>query len=142
MSDEPTDSGDAHGLVRALLAPLRAPQRVAGNIETIASALLALQRDTHEHLVSVDERVGAVLALVNRLDRRVTELQKLERAVTEHTESVRHDMNTRLGLVEDEVRAMRGPIEQMSRDLATVVKLLPDPSDGPLARLRDTFTSS
>jgi chromosome segregation ATPase len=142
MTDHPPDSGDAHGLLRALLAPLRAPQRVAGNLEIIASALLSLQHDAHEHLASIDERVAALLAPLRRLDRRVTELEKLEQAVTEQTEAIRADINTRLVSVENEVRAMRAPIEQMSRDLADVVKLLPNPSDGPLARLRDTLTSS
>jgi chromosome segregation ATPase len=128
--------------MRSLLAPLRAPQRVAGNIETIASALLALQRDAHERLASLDEQVGTLLAPLTRLDRKVDELRKLERAVTEQTDTIRDDMNARLASVENEVRAMRAPIEQMSRDLATVVKLLPNPSDGPLARLRDTLSSS
>jgi hypothetical protein len=128
--------------MRGLLAPLRAPQRIVSNIETIASALLTLQRDTHEHLASVDERVGALLVPLTALNRKVTELQKLERSVTEQTDAIRDDINTRLVAVEEEVRAMRPPIDQMSRDLATVVRLLPDPNDGPLARLRDTFTSS
>jgi hypothetical protein len=44
--------------------------------------------------------------------------------------------------VEEEVRELRSPIEKMSRDLATMVELLPNPSDGPLARLKDTLTSS
>jgi chromosome segregation ATPase len=136
------DSGDAPGLIRALLTPLRAPRRVVGNIETIASALLSLQHDTQARLASVDERVGALLPVLNRVDRRVAELEKLEQAVTEQTEAIRDDINTRLAAVENEVRAMRAPIEQMSRDLATVVKLLPNPNDGPLARLRDTLTSS
>jgi len=30
----------------------------------------------------------------------------------------------------------------MARDLGTAVKLLPNPSDGPIARLKDTLTSS
>jgi peptidoglycan hydrolase CwlO-like protein len=142
MTDGTTESTKAHRLIQALLAPLRTPQRVVSNIDTIASALLALKHETQERLTSVDEHVGALLAPLSRLDRKVTELQKLERAVTEQTELIRDDINTRLLAVEAEVRAMRSPIEGMSHDLATVVKLLPNPSDGPLARLRDTFTSS
>jgi hypothetical protein len=117
-----------YGLTRALFAPLRTAQRVADNIETIASALLSLERDTHERLVSVDQKL--------------TELQKLERAVTDQTEAIREDLNTRLIALEEEVLTMRSPIEKMAIDLATVVKLLPNPSDGPLARLRDTLSSS
>jgi septal ring factor EnvC (AmiA/AmiB activator) len=142
MTDDPTESTAEHGLMRVLLAPLRTPQRVVGNIETIASTLLALSRDTHDRLASVDEQVGALLAPLTRLDQNVTDLQKLEQAVTEQTDAIRDDINTRLLAVEAEVQEMRAPIEGMSRDLATVVKLLPNPSDGPLARLRDTLTSS
>jgi predicted nucleic acid-binding Zn-ribbon protein len=142
MTDDPTESTEARGLMWALLTPLRTPQRVVGNIETIASALLALQRDTREHLASLDDRVGGLLAPLNRLDRRVTELQKLEEAMTEQTNAIREDLRARMLAVEEEVGGMRDPMERISRDLATVVKLLPNPSDGPIARLRDTFTSS
>lgn len=142
MTDDPSESTDARGLIRALLVPLRAPQRVVENLETIASVLLSLESNTHERLVSVDERLGALLAPLNRLDRKVAAVQQLEQAVTDQTEAIREDINTRLLAVEEEVRAMRVPIEGMSRDLATVVKLLPNPSDGPFARLRDTLSSS
>lgn len=37
---------------------------------------------------------------------------------------------------------MRAPMQQMSRDLTTIVKLLPQAGDGPLARLKDTLSSS
>ncbi len=149
MTDDRSENIESQSLMRALLAPLRAPQRVVGNIETIASALLGLQRDVQERLASVDERlssvdkrVGTLLAPLNRLDRRVAELHTIERAMTEQTDAIRKEMNTRMLAVEEEVRGMRSPIEKMSRDLAAVVELLPEPSDGPLARLRDTLTSS
>ncbi len=142
MTSDPTESAQPQGIVRALLAPLRAPQRVVGNIETIASVLLSLQHDTQARLASVDERVGALLTALNLLDRNVAELQRLEQTVTEQTDEIRQDLNARMLAVEQEVRGMRPPIERMSRDLATVVELLPDPRDGPLARLKDTFSSS
>jgi hypothetical protein len=142
MTDDPTQSAEARGLLRALIAPVRAPQRILGSIETIASTLLVLSRDAHDRLASVDEQVGALLALLSRIDRNVVELEQLEAAVTAQTDALRDDINTRLIAVEEEVHAMRAPIEGMSRDLATVVKLLPNPSGGPLARLRDTLTPS
>jgi hypothetical protein len=37
---------------------------------------------------------------------------------------------------------MRPALEQMSRDVQTIERLLPNPADGPIARLRDTLTSS
>ncbi len=45
-------------------------------------------------------------------------------------------------MIEQEVGALQPPIEQMSGDLAKVQQLLPEPTDGPLTRLKDTFTSS
>jgi len=142
MTDGSAENPQSPSLIRALLSPLRTPQRVVGNIETIATALLALQHDAHERLASLDDRVAALRAPLDRLDRRVAELQKLEQAVTEQTDAIRHELNARMLAVEQEVRGMRSPIERMARDLGTVVELLPDPSDGPLARLKDTFTSS
>ena len=142
MTDDPTQSAEAHGLIRALLAPVRAPQRILGSIETIASTLVVLSRDAHDRLASVDEQVGALLALLSRLDRNVLELAQLEEAVTAQMDVLREDINTRLLAVEEEVNSMRAPIEGMSRDLGIVVKLLPNPSGGPLARLRDTLTPS
>jgi hypothetical protein len=62
--------------------------------------------------------------------------------MTEQTNAIREDLRARMLAVEEEVGGMRDPMERISRDLATVVKLLPNPSDGPIARLRDTFTSS
>jgi len=138
MTDDPSGSPAPQILRRALLAPLR----VAENIETIASALLALQRDARERLASVDEAVSALGAPLERLDRRVAQLQELEQAVTEQTDAIRDDLNTRMLALEQEVRGMHEPIEQMARDLGTAVKLLPNPSDGPIARLKDTLTSS
>jgi hypothetical protein len=142
MTDDQTESPEAQGVMRALLAPLRTPQRVVDHIETIASALLSLSRDAHDRLASIDDQLGALLPPVGRIDRNVHELEKLEVAVTEQTDALRDDLTARLLAVEAEVRAMRAPIEGMSRDLATVVKLLPNPSGGPLARLRDTLTAS
>jgi chromosome segregation ATPase len=142
MTDEPSGRAGLHSLRRLLLLPVSAPQRVAGNIETIASVLIALQRDAQERLASLDKRVGALSVTLVRLDRRVAQLQELEQAVTEQTDAIRDDLNTRLLAVEEQIRDMQSPIDQMSRDLGTVVNLLPDPSDGPLARLKDTFTSS
>ena len=66
----------------------------------------------------------------------------LEATIEERMDGVREDLNTRLLAVEGEVRGIRPPIAQMARDVQRIVALLPDPSDGPLARLRDTLTPS
>jgi hypothetical protein len=137
------------GILGVLVAPLRVPQRIAADIATIASAVVALQRDAHDRLTSVDDRAGALVtgvdalrAPLGRVERKVAELASLEEAVTLRMDAVHHDLNTRMLAVEAEVHAMRRPIEQMSRDLTAAVALLPNPSDGPLARLRDTLTAN
>ncbi len=150
MAHDPAEHEETHGLLGALLAPLRASQRVVANIETIAAALLSLQGDARERLASVDERAGALVQAVaalraplERVDRKVTELSRLEQAITVRMDAIQDDLNMRVqAVVGEEVHAMRAPIEEMSRKLAEVVELLPDPNDGPLARLKDTLTAS
>jgi hypothetical protein len=142
-------SGGPHGILGVLVAPWRVPQRVVADIATIASTLLALQRDAHDRLASVDDRagelvtgVGALRAPLDRVDRKMTELTSLEEAVTVRMDVIQNDLNTRMLAVEAEVHGMRHPLDQVARDVSAVVQLLPDPSDGPLARLRDTLTAN
>ena len=204
MTEDRSDSQEPHSLLGALLSPLRAPQRVFGDIETIAVALLALQRDARDRLGSIDDRAAELIKgvaglhePVNRLDRNVESMQSLEgtitarmealqapldrlegkvdlesleavitekmenlqapldrldvkvgklhtleATITERMNAIDDDLNSRMLAVEQEVHAMRAPLEQISRDVQSVVKLLPDPNDGPLTRLKDTFTSS
>jgi len=204
MTEDRSDSQEPHSLLGALLSPLRAPQRVFGDIETIAVALLALQRDARDRLGSIDDRAAELIKgvaglhePVNRLDRNVESMQSLEgtitarmealqapldrlegkvdlesleavitekmdnlqapldrldvkvgklhtleATITERMNAIDDDLNSRMLAVEQEVHAMRAPLEQISRDTQSVVKLLPDPNDGPLTRLKDTFTSS
>jgi len=173
VTDEHPD-GQEHGLLGSLLAPLRAPQRMVSDIETIASALVSVR----DRLASVDKSagalvtaVGALQAPVEQIDRRITKLHKelvqvitqrmnglqapldrvdlkvtelatLEQTITERMDAIDNDLNTRMRSVEQEVRALHPPITQMASDVANVLQLLPEPGDGPLARLKDTFTSS
>jgi predicted nucleic acid-binding Zn-ribbon protein len=154
-SAEHTES-PGQGLLGVLMSPLAVPRRVASDIESIASALLSLQRDVQTRLRSVDERSGelvdglgelgeglqALREPLDEIDRKVTELQKLEQAVTMRMDAIQHDLNERMLAVETEVHGMRAPIAQMSRDVENVSRLLPEPGDGPFARLKDTFTAS
>jgi predicted nucleic acid-binding Zn-ribbon protein len=136
-------------LLATLLSPLRLPGRVVGEIENASRALLSLQESAEVHLASLDHRAGALIEglaglreAVDRIEGKVDGLMGLETTIEERMEGVRHDLNERLLAVEGEVRGIRVPIEQMTRDVQTIGRLLPDPSDGPIARLRDTFTSS
>ncbi len=156
MSDDRSGSSEPHGLLGALLSPLRAPQRVVTDIEAIAASLLTLQGVIAERLSSVDEHAGelrigvarlqdeleGVKAPLERIEVHVSELAQLEQAITDRMDAIDADLNERMRAVEAEVHSMRSPIEQMARDLQSVVRLLPTPSDGPLARLKDTLTSS
>lgn len=133
----------------ALLMPLRLPGRVVSDVGTATVGLLSLARRVEEHLGSVDDRAGqlveslrGVRRALEKVDARVETLQALETTVEEEMQAVRGDLNERMLAVEAEVRAMRDPTEQMARDVAQIVQLLPNPSDGPLTRLKDTLTSS
>jgi len=170
MADDRPENQPSGGLLGMLLSPLRAPQRVFGDVESIARALLALQHDIGERLASIDlnaqrlasglgdlqaplDRIDHTTAELPKLKRAITErmdaqredlktLQQLEQAVTDRMDTIRDELHTRMLAVEQDLRVMHTPIEQISRDVAQIVELLPDPSTGPLARLKDTLSSS
>jgi chromosome segregation ATPase len=148
MPDEPDPAGSP-GLLDALLLPLRLPGRVLGDVERVSRALLSLQRSAEIHLASVDEHAGALVTglatlqtSVERLEDKVDGLTGLQAAIENRMEGLRDDLNTRLLAVEAEVREIRPPIQEISRDVQSIGRLLPDPSSGPLARLKDTLTAS
>lgn len=143
------DEPPAPGVFDTLLMPLRLPGRVVADIETLTQAVVALQRDSAQRLASVDdnaaelvERVGTLLEAVDRIDGRVADLQSLETTIEAKMEQLRDDLNTRMLAVEHEIRGMLPPMEQMAQDVSKIDDLLPSPSDGPLAKLKDTLTSS
>lgn len=156
MSDDRSETAGPQGLLGALLSPLRAPQRVVTDIEAIASSLLTLQGVIAQRLTSVDEHagelrigvgklhdaLGSLEARLERIDGQVSQLATLEQVITERMDTVDDDLNKRMLAIEAEVHAIRSPIEQMARDVQAVVRLLPEPSDGPMARLKDTLTAS
>ncbi len=139
----------APGLVDALLLPLRIPGRAVADLEKVVNAVLALQRTAERHLSSVDARVGelvealgAVRTEVGVIDGRLAELTGLETTIQTQMEALREDLNTRLIAVEEKVQAMLPSMNQMARDVQEINRLLPDPNDGPLTRLKDTLTRS
>jgi archaellum component FlaC len=145
--DRPPDRST--GMLDTLLTPLRLPQRVVTEIETIAHAARALSDTVGERLRSIDERAGALVkglgrmqASLIRLENRVDELMSLEATIEQRMDAVRADLNTRMLAIEHELRAMQPTIAQIARDVAKIDQLLPDPDAGPLARLKDTLTSS
>jgi hypothetical protein len=148
MTDDPTRSAPQI-VLGAVLLPLRLPGRVLAEIETVSRAVVSLERTAEKHLSSIDGRAGRLLegigglqVVTERIESRVEELNGLEATIEDRMHGLRSDLNARMIALEAEVHGMRPPIDSIARDVQDVVRLLPDPTDGPMARLRDTFTSS
>ncbi|MDP8909113.1 MAG: hypothetical protein M3N47_08345 [Chloroflexota bacterium] len=132
-----------------LLSPLRLPGRVLSDTETLAQTVLSLLRNTERHLDSLNDKAGALVARVGELhgqvegiDDRVEKLESLEATIKGLIGGLRTDLNDRMLAVDGEVRPMHSLLRQMASDVAKIDDLLPDASDGPLQRLKDTLTSS
>jgi archaellum component FlaC len=130
MTDDRADTAPPN-VFDTLLMPLRLPARVASDIETLtrhAGTLVSGLRELQE--------------TVDRIEVRVADLESMEETITERLDGLRTDLNVRMRAVENEVKSMRPPMDSMAEDVGKIDGLLPDPSDGPLTRLKDTFTSS
>lgn len=143
-----------------LLMPLRLPGRVVADVELLTQRAGILIESLGELQGSVDriekrvnrlekDRIDALLKATGKLegslshiDTQVQELATMEKTITERLDGVRADLNERMLAVQNEVKAMRPPMDSMAEDVAKIDGLLPDPNDGPLTRLKDTFTSS
>jgi len=149
QDSDASNAGRRVGILDALLMPLRLPGRMARDLESVSRALRSLQRTAEIRLGSVDDRAGELIvglaglhASVIRIEAKVERLTGLEATIDERMEVLRADLNTRMLAVEAEVRQINPGLSQMARDVQTIQRLLPDPSDGPLTRLKDTLTSS
>jgi hypothetical protein len=147
-SDRP-ESDRRSGILATLRSAVRLPGRVVGDIENVSRALLSLQRSAEDHLALVDRRAGQLIeglgglhASVRRLEGKVDGLVGLEATIDKQMDGMRADLNTRMLALEAEVREVRPGVERIARDVQSIGRLLPDPGDGPLARLKDTLTSS
>lgn len=146
MSDERSGGGPPN-VLDAVLAPLRLPQRIVAEIETIAGAVLSLSKTADERLKSIDGRAGALVkglgtmgASLTRLESKVEALAGLEATIEARMEALRDDLNTRMLSVEGQLKEVNGPLTEMAKDVAEITQLLPDPADGPIARLKDQLT--
>jgi len=114
-------------------------------LETLRSPMNRIDRKVTQ-LTKLEQVIKASIEELqnplDRIDRKMTELGKLEQSVTERMDAINRDLNERMLAVEQEVRTMRAPIQQMAGDLSKVQGLLPEPTDGPLTRLKDTFTTN
>jgi len=109
------------------------------SIDRIESRVTKLEQ---ERMTAFLKAVGKLQTSIDRIDGRVEKLESVEETMATHLQGVRSDLNERMIAVEEEVRAMRPAMEQMAGDVAKIDGLLPDPSDGPLTRLKDTLSSS
>jgi len=146
MSDE-RGADRPPNVLDALLAQLRLPQRIVAEIETIAAAVLSLSDTADERLKSIDDRAGALVegldglgASLTQLESKVDELAGLEETIEKRMEALRADLNTRMLSVEGELKEVKVPVTRMAQDVAEIKQLLPDPTDGPIARLKDQLT--
>ena len=135
------------GVLDSLLAQLRLPQRIVAEIGTIAAAVVSLSDTADERLKSIDDRAGALVeglgamdTSLTQLESKVDELTGLEATIDKRMEALRDDLNTRMLSVERQLKKTKDPINQMAQDVAQIKQLLPDPADGPLARLKDQLT--
>jgi len=132
-----------------LLAPLRLPQRAISEIESIAASVGALASTAERRLSSIDDSAGvlveeirALRAALKRVEAKVDKLAGLEETIEANMQGLRSDLNLRMLAVEHEVRGLRDPIDHVALDVSKIQSLLPEPSDGPIARLKDTLTKN
>jgi hypothetical protein len=140
---------ESPGVLDTLLTPLRLPGRVVAEIETIGTAVQSLGDISERYLRSVDDRAGALVkglgslrAAITRIEGKVDRLMSLEQTIEDKMELLRGDLNARMLAVEQRVEDIQGPLDAIARDVTKIDELLPDPSAGPLSRLKDTLTPS
>jgi len=133
----------------ALLNPLQLPLRAVAEIEAITRALRSLSDIAERRLRSIDDHAGTLVSSVEALhaslkavEGKVDALANLESTIEERMDGLREDLNTRMLALEKQVHALQPPIRDMARDVATIKQLLPEPGDGPMARLKDTLSKS
>lgn len=115
-----------------------AVKKLHGSVDEIKGKVDTLEG---EHMPAFLEATGKLQESIDRIEGRVETVETLENTIEEMMAGLREDLNTRMLAVEHEVRSMKGPMEAMAKDVAKIDGLLPDPSDGPLTRLKDTLTS-
>lgn len=126
--NEPTSS--------ALLFPLRMPGRALRDLDTIAAAVVSLERSVLTRLGSIEantaQLAGQIAVLQVSIDAIVKRIGELDEGLTV----------TRTALLA-EVALLRAPIERMAGDLGQATAMLPEQSGtgGPITRLRDALSS-
>lgn len=147
---------DIETLTQAVVALQQDAQLRLGSIDDSAGKLVGSLKNLHgsvgeikdtvdtlerERMPAFLEAIGTLQASIDRIENRVQTLESLEHTIEDKMEQLREDLNARMHEIEHEVRGIHPPMEQMARDVAKIDTLLPNPSDGPLTRLKDTLSS-
>ena len=147
---------DIETLTRSVVALQQNAEQRLGSVDDRAGELVEGLKDLHGSVDAIDakvnkleqERMPAFLKAtkklqesIDRIEGRVETLATLENTIEEMMAGLRDDLNTRMLAVEQEVRSIHAPMQKMATDVENIGDLLPDPSDGPLTRLKDTLTS-
>ena len=147
---------DIETLTQAVVALQQNSEQRLGSIDDRAGQLVEGLKELHgsvddvkgtvdtleqERMPAFLEATGKLQESIDRIEGRVETLESLENTIEEMMAGLREDLNTRMLAVEHEVRSMQPPMKTMANDVAKIEGLLPDPSDGPLTRLKDTLTS-
>jgi len=146
---------DIETLTQAVVALQQNSEQRLGSIDDRAGQLVEGLKGLHGSVEEIDGKVnkleqermpafleatGKLQESIDRIDGRIETLETLENTIEEMMAGLREDLNTRMLAVEHEVRSMQSPMQKMATDVENIGGLLPDPSDGPLTRLKDTLT--
>ena len=147
---------DIETMTQSVVALQRTAEDHLAGLDENAGLLVEGLKDLHGSVDAIDakvnkleqERMPAFLEAtaklqesIDRIEGRVKTLQTLENTIEEMMAGLREDLNARMLAVEHEVRSMQAPMQKMATEVENIGGLLPDPSDGPLTRLKDTLSS-
>lgn len=142
----------ADALKTALLLPLQVPGRAVRDLDTIAAAVVSIERllqtrlETIASVVvelerSVQTRLRSVDANTARLNDQLAALQASLEAVIAHLDAVEEGLALTKTSLQAEIGSLRPLMERMADDVAQATAMLPElDHDGPVARLRDAIT--
>ena len=170
VPSEKTTTGAGANLPSGLLAPLRVPERAlealvnaAGALREVGSELSAMREQTEPlgELVPLTKELKALVEpmppTVERISGQAEPLQdllpalvRLEEAVVGRLEAAQETMkaikrdearlNEQVENLCSEIGDVKGTISTLKDDVERITERLPDPSHGPLDKVRDVLT--
>lgn len=143
MSPEETAGGRGAGVLGALLAPLRLPERAIDALASLAEQV--------QELTAISTELTRVREHTEPLAQLLPALRRLERGLGARIDSLRDvvvaleandsHLNRTTAELAQELGAMHETIRGLKADLGQITDRLPDPNaPGPLAKARDALT--